>query len=297
MQDLHSDQIIIIGSGRVGSALARVAADRGFKSVIIVSRNPAAVRGRLGSRIRVVAGVGEIPVARSLLVLAVPDDEIASVAAGVATDLPDTHEICAIHTSGMIPSSVLAPLASKGARVLSFHPVTAFPPPESDADPFDGTIVTLEGSSEARAIGRAFAKGIRAVPVDVSIEQKQVVHLAASVFANFSTTLASVAQTMLTQAALPASAIERMLADLARSVAHNMRAGSPDEALTGPIARGDADVVARHLMTLQAVAPADVRLYTMLAHMTANLAERAGRLDADAAARIRAQLDAMDLSD
>jgi predicted short-subunit dehydrogenase-like oxidoreductase (DUF2520 family) len=58
---------------------------------------------------------------------------------------------------------------------------------------------------------------------------------------------------------------------------------SGDAALTGPVVRGDAGTVARHLDTLREHAPESVAAYLAMARRTADRALAAGRLPADAA--------------
>jgi predicted short-subunit dehydrogenase-like oxidoreductase (DUF2520 family) len=49
-------------------------------------------------------------------------------------------------------------------------------------------------------------------------------------------------------------------------------------ALTGPVARGDAGTIARHVAALRAVAPDSVPAYLALARRTADRAIASGRL-------------------
>jgi predicted short-subunit dehydrogenase-like oxidoreductase (DUF2520 family) len=72
---------------------------------------------------------------------------------------------------------------------------------------------------------------------------------------------------------------EQVLAPLLQAALDNtLRHG--DAALTGPIARGDAGTVAKHLATLADAAPESVATYRALARRTADRAIASGRLAA-----------------
>jgi predicted short-subunit dehydrogenase-like oxidoreductase (DUF2520 family) len=70
---------------------------------------------------------------------------------------------------------------------------------------------------------------------------------------------------------------ERVLAPLLRAALDNAL-GHGDSALTGPVVRGDAGTVAKHLATLRTVAPDSVPVYLALARRTADRAIASGRL-------------------
>jgi predicted short-subunit dehydrogenase-like oxidoreductase (DUF2520 family) len=67
-----------------------------------------------------------------------------------------------------------------------------------------------------------------------------------------------------------------MLGPLLRSVAENVEALGLPEALTGPVRRGDADALRRHLATLRAKLPSAVPLYLAAARAQLPLAAAIG---------------------
>src|SRR5206468_5751198 len=112
--------------------------------------------------------------------LAVADDQIASVAAALAqSGLADGATV--FHCSGAKASNELAPLATRGAYVASVHPVRSFADPEAVSRSFDGTFCGVEGDAQALALllPALTRIGARTVPIDAAA--KTVYH-AASVF-------------------------------------------------------------------------------------------------------------------
>jgi predicted short-subunit dehydrogenase-like oxidoreductase (DUF2520 family) len=73
---------------------------------------------------------------------------------------------------------------------------------------------------------------------------------------------------------------------LQRSTLDNLARLGPGAALTGPAVRGDAGTIERNLEALANAAPDAVPAYVALARIALDLAVRAGRLDAEARARV-----------
>lgn len=242
----------------------------------VISRDTERVSGRFS--VPVVGSIDFHPPEPILLILAVPDSAIEATSRDLASSMENVQLACVIHTSGSLPSSILAPFRSHGAPLLSLHPITSFPATDSEIDPFEGCVVSLEGTPTAREIGRSLVDRIRATPIEVTPDQKNVIHVAASIAANFSTTLASVADHLLSNAAVESHHARTILATLLRSVAENLSRNDPSEALTGPIVRGDVEIVRRHLDTLGQGSEADVHLYRVLGLRTVELARESMRL-------------------
>src|SRR5262249_8889967 len=102
-------------------------------------------------------------------------------------------------------------------------------------------------------------------------------HAALAHGANHLTTLVNEAMDWLREAGVTRP--EMVLGPLLQaSLANTLALG--DVALTGPIARGDAGTVAKHLVTIQATAPDSLPVYLALARRTADRAIASGRLRA-----------------
>jgi predicted short-subunit dehydrogenase-like oxidoreductase (DUF2520 family) len=92
---------------------------------------------------------------------------------------------------------------------------------------------------------------------------------------------------VLVAAGLDRTSATRALADLLYSTARNLRAVGLPDALTGPIARGDVEVVARHLLALRDHR-AILSLYRATARRVTTVAAAKGRASSEALERIRA---------
>ncbi len=220
----------------------------------------------------------EPPVA-GIVFLAVPDSAIAETAARIAA-LDPPRAVAFVHLSGALDLDVLDPLRPR--PVGSFHPLQSFPFPRPPAA-FRGITVAVDASTPAlkRRLG-ALARRLGASPKSVS---NRVVYHAAAVFAsNFVDAVIAEAVRMLEGIGWSETEATRALLPLVDGAVENIRRRGVVGALTGPIRRGDAGTVRRHL---EAVDNPD--LYRMLASIALEIAREAG-LEPAAAERVKRAL-------
>lgn len=250
----------VVGAGRLGTALAAALRESGY-----------AVDGPVG-RHRVPAG--------QVILLCVPDGEIR----GAATVVAGAAEMVG-HTSGATPLAELEPAARAGAEVFGLHPLQTFvgagvsggEAPFATSS-FAGCGCAVAGSSGgAAAAATAMARRLGMTPFALADEHRPAYHAAASMASNFLVTLEAAAERVACDAGLAPDAARALLAPLVRTTVENWAALGPREALTGPVARGDAaTVVAQRI----AVAEADselLPLFDALLERTLALAGRSAR--------------------
>ncbi|MFI6065996.1 Rossmann-like and DUF2520 domain-containing protein [Micromonospora sp. NPDC051227] len=267
----------VVGAGRVGAVLGAVLAAAGHR-VVAVSGSSGASRARLALLLpevprRPVATVAHA--AADLLLLAVPDDRLA----GVVTDLAEQGALhpgqIVAHTSGAHGLAVLEPAVAVGARPLALHPAMTFTGTPDDLARLDGISYGVTAPAELRPLAARLVADLGGVPEWVAESDRPLYHAALAHGANHLVTLVNEATDRLRDAGV--SRPEKVLAPLLRAALENaLRLG--DDALTGPVSRGDAGTVQRHLARLAATAPESVPAYLALARRTADRAIAAGRL-------------------
>jgi predicted short-subunit dehydrogenase-like oxidoreductase (DUF2520 family) len=224
--------------------------------------------------------------APTLILLTVSDGAVAEIASDLARrQLPP---VPVLHTSGVLSSEVLAPLADVGHPVGSVHPLVAVAHPVKSADRLLHAWYGLEGTSaavEAGCIVVGLLKGM-ALPVDPSM--RSAYHAAAVFASNYVVALLAVAESLLMEAGVDEGSARQVAAALAGGAVDSVEAGSPVTALTGPVSRGDAETVALHLAGLS---PELRPLYSELARTTLRIAQSRG-LSPEAADRIVRMLEA-----
>ncbi|MCG5471914.1 DUF2520 domain-containing protein [Micromonospora sp. LAH09] len=267
----------VIGAGRVGAVLGAALTAAGHRAVAVAGGSGAS-RARLALLLpevprRPVAAVAHA--ATDLLLIAVPDDALA----GVVADLADRGALrpgqVVAHTSGAHGLSVLAPAAEVGARPLALHPAMTFTGTPDDLTRLAGISYGVTAPAGLRPLAARLVADLGGVPEWVAESDRPLYHAALAHGANHLVTLVNEAADRLRDAGVDRP--EKVLAPLLRAALENaLRLG--DDALTGPVSRGDAGTVARHLARLAATAPESVPTYLALARRTADRAIAAGRL-------------------
>ncbi|WP_432983821.1 Rossmann-like and DUF2520 domain-containing protein [Dactylosporangium sp. CA-233914] len=267
----------IIGAGRVGSVLG-AALERAGHTVVAAVAVSAASKSRAErflphARLR---PADEVAAAADLVVLAVPDDALAALVAGLAeTGALRPGQIVA-HTSGAHGLAVLAPVAAAGAFPLALHPAMTFTGTETDLERLTaGISFGVTAPDELRPVAEALVADLAGIVEWIDEEKRPLYHAALAHGANHLATLVAEAMDRLRDAGVHQP--ERVLAPLLGAALDNtLRLG--DAAITGPVSRGDAGTVRRHLQALDAVAPGSVPPYLALARRTADRVIAAGRL-------------------
>ena len=267
----------VIGAGRVGAVLGAALAAAGHR-VVAASGVSGAAKARLALLLPDTANRSATSVARAatdLLIVAVPDDALAGVVAGLAGTGALRRGQVVAHTSGAHGLDVLAPAAAVGARPLALHPAMTFTGTPDDLARLAGISYGVTAPAELRAFAARLVADLGGVPEWVAEADRPLYHAALAHGANHLVTLVNEASDRLRDAGVAQP--EKVLAPLLRAALENaLRLG--DDALTGPVSRGDAGTVRRHLARLAATAPESVAPYLALARRTADRAIAAGRL-------------------
>jgi len=244
-QPLARLRCAIVGDGRLGRALAAGLREAGID-----------VDGPLGRGARCLDA--------DVVILAVPDGEIAAAAAAVEhrADGPLVG-----HCSGATTLAALAP-----HEAFSLHPLMTVP--ADGPSTLAGAFAAIAGSTpHARGVADQLALRLGLTPIDVAEEDRAAYHAAASIASNFLVTLEASAERLAATAGIDRAAV----VPLVRATVENWAAMGAERALTGPIARGDEHTVARQRDAIAERAPDLLPLFDALAEATRSLAHgRAG---------------------
>lgn len=218
--------IHVIGTGRAGGAIAARLVERGLR--VTNGREPDADA--------------------ELILLCVPDDAIAEVAAALPTGA------WVAHVSGATRLSALDP----HERRFSVHPLQTLTR-ERGPEQLDGAWAAITADrEEALAAARWLAETLGLRPFEIADADRTLYHAAAVIGGNFLVTLHRVATRLLEEVGAPPEAIVPLMA---RTVENGFD-------LTGPIARGDWSTVQAHLAALEGRAPDLVAVYRALVEAT-----------------------------
>ena len=277
-------EFAVIGCGRLGISLAVFLAKEGFIPRAFASRSRASAQ-----RAAELAGRGEVfddPVAAAraadLVFITTPDGAIEGVCKTIADQGGFSPQSRVYHLSGALSSCVLAAARKAGAATGSIHPLQAFAPyAPGQSSPFKGINMSIEGDGEAVDLGKEIVNALKAVFFLIPTEAKTLYHASAVVASNYLVTLEHFALSLLAEAGLSADRGYDILEPLIMGTLKNIKARGSVNALTGPVARGDEDIISSHLDDIDDKMPQFSDLYRMLGNHTLDIARERGELDGE----------------
>ncbi len=261
-------KIVILGRGRVGTALAQALRDGGTDCELVPGRGPSA---------GVLAGA-------ELVILAVPDAVIAECAEALPSLRPGA---AVLHCAGARGPEELAPCQARGAHVGVMHPLVSFADANNPPTVRGATLV-VAGDGPAIKAARYVANALDARAL-VAPVHGPAYHALVAMAANGTVALANAAVPALERLGLGRGEAERAIAALLKTVAENVAHLGVPKALTGPMVRGDASTIAAHRQALQHAAPDAAAAYDTVAPLVLRCARDAG-LSAARAAEIEQSL-------
>ncbi len=262
-------RVAVIGAGRMGQGLA-LALSRSGTEVALLGRTAKPVVSPLTVLVEDWSGACR---AADLLLIAVPDAAIASIAGLLHAEASISERQAVLHLSGLLGREALAPLAATGAGLGSFHPLQTVADPRTAGERFRGAFAGIEGDERALAAGARLAELLGMTAVRIPEGAKTPYPAGATLVANYTVALVGMAVRLAEQAGVPPETAARLYLPLLQGTAENLDRLAPAAALTGAIRRGDAGTVAAHLSALTA---GDRVLYAALGREALTLARKAG---------------------
>jgi predicted short-subunit dehydrogenase-like oxidoreductase (DUF2520 family) len=229
----------IIGGGRAAWAFGSTWRRIGWPIDGVATRSQSPMAKLLAAEATTIATLAE---RAELILIAVSDRAIAEVGASI----PPTGAII-FHPSGALTSV-------RGG--FSLHPLRALPPVGEWSDLRD-TLLVFEGAHREIALRITAEAGARFA--EIAPEHKLLYHAAAVFGSNYVAALLDIAEEL-----IGIDGARDDLAALAESAIANWRAHSGPERFTGPAARGDRQVLERHLAALRE-RPELAEIYRLLA--------------------------------
>ncbi|GGS75455.1 hypothetical protein GCM10010156_37850 [Planobispora rosea] len=277
----------VLGAGRVGSVVGAALARAGHR-IVAASGVSDASRQRAADRLGLAPSSPEDVVAKAdLVLLTVPDDVLPDLVTGLAETGADLRGKLVVHTSGAYGLAVLNPATRAGALPLALHPVMTFTGRDDDLARLTGISFGVTAPDQLRMVAEALVIEMEGEPVWIEEKDRALYHAALAGAANHMVTLIAESSDLLEKIGVQEPG--RMLGPLLGAALDNvLRLGIAG--LTGPVVRGDAGTVRKHVDALILAAPEAADAYVALARLTADRALAAGLLKPEAAERL---LDAL----
>lgn len=287
----------IVGAGRVGAVLGSALRAVGH-TIIGASGVSQDSRDRIDALLPgvEVLEVQQIVERAELVLLAVPDDALADLVAGLAAVGAWQPGQIVVHTAGRFGAQVLAPAQTAGALTVAIHPAMTFSGTSLDLSRLEGTTFAVTCAAPIQPIGQALVVEIGGEPVVIAEEDRTLYHSALAHASNHLVVLVAQAAQVLSSAGVDDPG--RLLAPLMiASLEGGLRAADmaepgtvPDagqpgaiSALTGPVARADVGTIREHLDALSEFAATSAGLdlpdsYRALSRAATQRALKTGRI-------------------
>ncbi len=266
----QSFTIGLAGAGNVAQALGRCIEERGQRVSAVASRSHARAR----EAARFIGGdarpVTYEELASDRVIIAVPDHAIVEV----ARHLKPVSIV--LHTSGALSGMILRQQIGTAASYGSLHPLQTFPTPSDGYLTLPGCAFAVDGEPDARAWAIEIATLMEGLVLEIPSSARALYHAAAAMASNHLTATMDAAMETMVQVGIDATTARRALAKISRAALENTLRDGATAALTGPVVRGDAETVARHVEALWN-SPATIQgLYRAAAGHALEIARRRG---------------------
>ncbi len=288
MSPTQRPPVACVGAGKLARTLLPLLHAAGYPIVGVaaprIASARAACRGIPGAKPTTdpveVVGLGR------LVLLAVPDREIAGLARGMACEI-DWQDRTVLHHAGALGLDLLRPLATAGAHVGLFHPLQTLADPVIARPLLSGSRVRIEGSPPARRVARGMARDLGLIPLahrrEPTPTDRSVYHAAASLVSNDLVALLAQAADLLESTGLSRAEALQALVPLAAGTLAQLRAGNLSRALSGPLVRGDVATVKAQFSALERRSRPAARLHRLLSERLLQAAREAGHVIPEAA--------------
>lgn len=264
--------VVLVGGGRFAQSILRTIPET-IRAVLLRDTTKGKGLEVLLRGVPVIASLEAIdPYSYDIVWIVTADISLREVAGMLARQRRDWSGITVLHSSGATPAGFLGPLGDRGATIFALHPNGSFT--GTEAIPSGLVWSISESQEDLLPVVRRLIGDLAPQLVSLSDEYRTLYHAAASVAANYSVTLFAIALDLYRRAGIPEAQARRIVAQFMAASARRGEDAGPSAALTGPISRGDGDVVAMQGEAVRRLAPEYASLFTELAVATARLAGR-----------------------
>lgn len=275
----------VVGLGRVGSLVARIIDEQGQLYGITVRRNEDLERAnRFGESVQRTTEPPEKLPQNCVVLVCVPDTAILGVSALWA----GRGALAFVHFSGALGVEVVQEQV-RIKDVAAMHPLLSVSLDDMAPVIANGVTFGLSAEGVARGAALQIAEWFGGTVVDVQDSSREAWHLLATLASNGVYALIHVATQLAAVHGISGFDVERGLASLAAQSAQSAEEYGAVEAATGPVVRGDAGTVQKHIALLQSD-PDTRTLYVELSRALIDIAEMRG-VSATQLTAIRAVLE------
>jgi predicted short-subunit dehydrogenase-like oxidoreductase (DUF2520 family) len=282
MTTARNPTTFLVGAGPVATALAGALRLGGVPVLGLWGRTPAAARAASSA-----AGVAafssappDILLEAEVVILAVRDSAITEVAQTlVGTGLIGKRHVM-LHCAGATSArEALGAVTSVVGGIGTLHPLQAIADGRAAMRSLKGAVFGVEGDERGRAVAGKLVSAMGGIVLGLDSSQMGAYHCAAALASNYIVAAIDAAAQVLAGAGVSPTQAAQALVPLAEGALRNVQQKGTTAGLTGPVRRGDAPTIQRHLDALREQ-PELAQLYRALARHAVEIAARIDGPDA-----------------
>lgn len=264
----------VVGCGKVGTALGKLLTKKDYRltGLSCQTHSSAQKAARILGTNHFSTVPWEITENSDIVFITTPDGVIEETCFNIAQHNGFSQNTVVLHCSGALPSTILSSAKTCGASTGSMHPLQSFADSKTDANPFAGIVISVEGDDKAVNTAREIVKDLGADFAKIKTESKMLYHAAAVVASNYLVTLLDLAFKLIEEAGIARKDAFKILKPLVNGTLDNIENVGIPAALTGPVARGDIETVTRHIEEIGSKRPDLLSLYRTLGLHTIDIA-------------------------
>lgn len=268
----------ILGLGKVGTAIGYLLNKSGHKIIAVSDKSAAALKKALpytgGKAFR---DPKKAVVGADSILITTPDDFIATACNEIANSKLIKDKFV-FHMSGAGGLDLLDSAQKAGAVVASIHPMQSFSSIETAINNIPDSVFGITADQKAKKQAQIIVRDLGGIPVFISPDQKPLYHAAACFASNYLVTLLNVVESLYESIGISKTNAQNAFLPLIYGTLKNFENSGSIQALTGPISRGDAGTIKKHVAAIGKAQPQYSSLYSVLGLVTSDIAQRKGTL-------------------
>jgi predicted short-subunit dehydrogenase-like oxidoreductase (DUF2520 family) len=254
-------RIVIVGPGRLGTALALELSRAGYRIIEIVSRRRPAGQSLVRKLRARSSSPDSATLDADLIWFCVPDREISPAAHALASRIKWKGKTV-FHSSGALASDELGVLRKQGAKVAAIHPLMTFV--RGAVPSLKGVPFAVEGDAAAMRLAQEIVRKLGGETFRIHAKDKAAYHAWGAFTSPLLVALLVGAEQVAGAAGLKAAEARKKMLPILKQTIENYGQLGPAGAFSGPLIRGDAEIVRKHLKVLEKI-PAAKEIYLALA--------------------------------
>lgn len=271
------DRFVIIGGGKVGTAVGHILHEAGERVTAVVCRS-----GESLARAReyipdalLTTDVVKAAQRGNVIIITTPDDLIADTCLTLVSGGAVVKGDYVVHMSGALGLDILEPAEEAGARTASIHPLQTFADVRRAVRKIPSSVFAVTTrDAETREWAYSLVRKLGGEPVPLEEKDKTLYHIGAVVACNLLVALEHAAELVYQEIGMEGGRALKALLPLIEGTVENLRRLGTEKALTGPVARGDIGILRRHLECLEREDREKLlRVYVALSEYALDLAE------------------------